>query len=297
MLSRFSLIHFRPLTLIISMVFSSALLAKPVQQLMTGIPSQPQRVVSLNLCTDQLLMDMLPPENLVGITQLSLDPALSYQYKKALAYSPHQGRIEEIIALKPDLVITGEFTTQAINVLLEKLGYHVIQMGLPSTVTGIKQQILALGQHVGRPHQAAEMVSDLSLSLARLKHSRVLNKPTAAIYYANGFTAGKHTIANEALTLAGFKNIAAEKSLSFIAPLPMEALIEAQPEVLIFGRYLKNTDSMAHQVLTHPALGQFTHRSNIKTLSVPDKYLTCAGPSISAAVAHLQHTYHQPQHP
>jgi len=297
MIPRFSLIYFRLLTLIISVVFSSVLLAKPVQQLMIGASSLPQRVVSLNLCTDQLLMDMLPPDNLVGITQLSLDPALSYQYKKALRYSPHQGRIEEIIALKPDLIITGEFTTQASNALLEKLGYRVIKMGLPSTVTGIKQQILTLGQHVGRPQQAAEMVSRLNHSLARLKHSRVLNKPTAAIYYANGFTAGKHTIANEALTLAGFENIAAKKNLSFIAPLPMETLIDAQPEVLIFGRYLKNTDSMAHQVLAHPALRQFIQKSAVKTLSVPEKYWTCAGPSISAAVAHLQQTYHQAQHP
>ncbi len=297
MKSRFLPLNFRLVTLVILMVFSSVLQAKPVQKLKMGLPSTPQRVVSLNLCTDQLLMGMLPPENLVGITQLSLDPALSYQYKKSQRYSHHQGRIEEIITFKPDLIITGEFTTKAINVLLEKLGYPVIQMGLPSTVTEIKQQIVTLGQHVGRPHQAAQMVSHLSRSLARLKEGQVASSPTAAIYYANGFTAGKHTIANEVLTLAGFKNIAAEKNLSFIAPLPMEDLLNAKPEVLIFGHALKNTDSMAHQVLTHPALRQFIHNSSVKTLSVPDKYWTCAGPSIVAAVAHLQQAYHQTQRP
>lgn len=259
----------------------------------TSTIAKPQRVVSLNLCADQILMEVLTPEQLVGITHLSLDSGISYHYKKAQNYQDHQGRIEEIIALKPDLIVAGQFTTQPINQLLEKLGYTVVRIGLPKTIIEIKQQILTLGQHVGAPEQAGQAVKEMTESLARLRVNRIQGEPRAAIYYANGFSAGKQTIVDEALRYAGFKNVAVEQGLDFIAPLSMESLIKAQPDVFILGRYQENTDSMAHQVLQHPALQSYIRSNHAKTIEMPDRYWDCAGPSLVAAIEQLQLGYRQ----
>jgi len=91
--------------------------------------------------------------------------------------------------------------------------------------------------------------------------------------------------------MAGFRNIAAEKGLDFIAPLSMEALLKAEPDVLILGRYQENTDSMAHQVLKHPALQGYIRSTQAQTITMPDRYWDCAGPSIVAAVEQLQVGY------
>lgn len=277
------------LTCLSAMLFSSIGLAKPV----LAATAAPQRIVSLNLCADQLLMEMLPPERLVGVTHLSVDSGISYHFEKAKHYHQHRGRIEEIIALNPDLIITGKFTTQPTNQLLEKLGYSVLRIGLPKTIAEIKQQLTEIGERIGAANQANTIIKNMSQTLFELRKEKLKHTPSAAIYYANGFSAGKQTIVDEALRFAGFKNIAAEQGLDYIAPLSMEALIKAEPDVLILGRYQKNTDSMAHQVLKHRALQKFIRAKSVKTIAMPDRYWDCAGPSIVTAIAHLQQGYRQ----
>ncbi|PCI65715.1 MAG: cobalamin/Fe3+-siderophore ABC transporter substrate-binding protein [Piscirickettsiaceae bacterium] len=250
--------------------------------------ASPQRIVSLNLCADQLLVEMLPPERLVGITNLAGDSGISFQYKKASQYHQHNGRVEEIIALKPDLIVAGAYTTQTTNQLLGKLGYLVVKIGLPKTIAEIEQQVIMLGGQVGASDEAASIVKRMSGSLALLRETRISGSPKAAIYYANGFSAGKLTIVDEVLSVAGFSNIAAEQGLDFVAPLSMETLLKAEPDVLILGRYQENTDSMAHQILKHPALQGHIQSSRAVTVTMPDRYWDCAGPSIVAAVEKLQ---------
>lgn len=288
---RFFLSNSIPLCILLSTVFSGVVFAdrKPND----AVSPIPQRIVSLNLCADQLLMEMLPPEQLVGITHLSRDSGISYHHEKAKNYHQHTGRIEEIIALRPTLIIAGQFTTQTTNQLLGKLDYPVIKIGLPKTIADIQQQLLTLGKHVEQPERATTLSKQLSHDLRQLNENKITGSPKVAVYYANGFSAGKQTIVNEALTLAGLRNIAAEKDLDYIAPLSMETLIQSKPDALILGRYQENTDSLAHQVLKHRALQTFIQKNDIKTIAMPDKYWDCAGPSIVSAIAHLQQEFNQ----
>ena len=73
-----------------------------------AMAASPQRVLSLNLCTDQLLMALLPPQRIASITWLSRtegDPAL-----QALARQLpiNHGSPEEVLAARPDLVLAGK---------------------------------------------------------------------------------------------------------------------------------------------------------------------------------------------
>jgi len=248
----------------------------------------PQRIVSLNLCADQLLMTLLAPERLVGITQLASDPGASYLYQDASNFHQHSSRIEEIMALKPDLVVAGEFTAQPTNQLLEDLGYQVIKLGLPVTIEGVFQQIHLLGQQIGEPSRAKELVSNMQKQLAKITALREKKTKRAVVYYANGFTAGRHTIVNEILNIAGLDNIASELKLDFVAPLSLESLLASKPDVLLLGRLNDNTDSLAHQVLRHNAIQQYATLTQVRKIMVPDRYWSCAGPSSLAAASYLQ---------
>ncbi|MEW4982695.1 MAG: ABC transporter substrate-binding protein [Cycloclasticus sp.] len=248
----------------------------------------PQRIVSLNLCADQLLMTLLAPERLVGITQLASDPGASYLYQEASHFHQHTSRIEEIMALKPDLVVAGEFTAQPTNQLLESLGYQVIKLGLPVTIDGVFQQINSLGEQIGEPARAQELVSNMREELAKITALREKKSKRAVVYYANGFTAGRHTIVNEILNIAGLDNIASELNLDFVAPLSLESLLASKPDVLLLGRLNENTDSLAHQVLRHNAIQQYATLTQVQKIMIPDRYWSCAGPSSLAAASYLQ---------
>lgn len=251
--------------------------------------AKPQRVVSLNLCADQLLMELLPAENLVGITSLASDPDASYLYEQASRFHQHTSRIEEVMALKPDLIIAGEFTAQPTNQLLEDLGYKIIKLGLPVTVDEIFQQITFLGEQLNEPARASQLISRMREELADIAGANKTQKRLrAVVYYANGFSAGRHTIVNEILNLAGFSNIAAELKLDYVAPLSLESLLAAEPDVLLLGRLNDNTDSLAHQVLRHRAIDRYASLKQVRKIMIPDRYWSCAGPSSIAAASYLQ---------
>ncbi|PHS71700.1 MAG: cobalamin/Fe3+-siderophore ABC transporter substrate-binding protein [Cycloclasticus sp.] len=251
--------------------------------------AKPQRVVSLNLCADQLLMALLEPEQLVGITQLASDPGASYLYETAAQFHQHNDRIEEVMALKPDLVVAGAFTAQPTNQLLEELGYKVITLGLPVTIDGIIQQITFLGDELGQQQRAKKLIKTLQDELAELAQGRKNVPPLrAVVYYANGYSAGKQTIVDEILKQAGLANIAAELNLDYIAPLSLESLLKSHPDILLLGELGDNTDSLAHQILRHDALDRYAALKEVRKIMIPDRYWSCAGPSSIAAASYLQ---------
>ncbi|MBK9079818.1 MAG: hypothetical protein IPL91_12170 [Hyphomicrobium sp.] len=82
----------------------------------------PRRIVSLNLCTDQLLLDLVEPERIAGVSYLATDPTLSADAVRLEPFKKLKGTAEEVLALHPDLVIAGEYTTGATVDLLRRLG-------------------------------------------------------------------------------------------------------------------------------------------------------------------------------
>jgi len=250
---------------------------------------KPQRVVSLNLCADQLLMSLLPPDRLVGITSLAADPGASFLYQRANDFNQHNNRIEELMALDPDLVVAGEFTAQPTNQLLEQLGYKVVKIGLPVTIDEIFAQISFLGEQLGEQERAEQLITSMEATRQQLIKHRQQRPLRAVVYYANGYSAGRQTIVNEILDLAGLSNIAAELALDYVAPLSLESLIGSKPDILILGQLKENTDSLAHQVLRHEAIRRYASLKQVQKIMIPDRYWSCAGPSSLTAAEYLQH--------
>ena len=66
----------------------------------------PRRVASLNLCTDELLLALADPGQIVSVTHLAQDPAETPAWRQALRYSRNDGTLLSVAPLRPDLVIT-----------------------------------------------------------------------------------------------------------------------------------------------------------------------------------------------
>ncbi|RLA20277.1 MAG: ABC transporter substrate-binding protein, partial [Gammaproteobacteria bacterium] len=74
--------------------------------------AKPQRIVSLNLCADQLLLQLAEPKAIASLTHLAADPELSYLAEEATNYPLNYGSAEEILQLDPDLILAGSFTAR-----------------------------------------------------------------------------------------------------------------------------------------------------------------------------------------
>src|ERR1700731_2565225 len=88
----------------------------------------PQHVMSLSMCTDHLLLELLPPQRIASVTYYSRDPSNSYQWPQAAKVPVNWGTAEEVLAEKPDLVLAGTYTTPATRSLLKTLGWPLFEV-------------------------------------------------------------------------------------------------------------------------------------------------------------------------
>src|SRR5271167_4285313 len=84
-----------------------AALAKIVSApaLAAGLP----RVASMNLCTDQLLLPLADPAQIVGLSRYSRDARQSFAAADARHYPILSGGAEDILVLEPDVVVASLF--------------------------------------------------------------------------------------------------------------------------------------------------------------------------------------------
>jgi len=244
----------------------------------------PARVVSMNLCTDQLAMLLAAPGQLISISDIARDPLSSSMAEQALDWPVNHGLAEEIFLLEPDLVLAGTFTTRATVDMLRRLGIDVVEFAPEGSLADTRANIAAMGAALGRQDAAAAMIAAFDADLALLAADATETAPRAALYYANGYTTGEHSLAGEVMRLAGFRNIATEGALAGRWVIALEELILAQPDVVITGDAYPGA-SNAEELLRHPALRELMRDRAGAGISGPD--WVCGTPFLLRSLARL----------
>lgn len=236
----------------------------------------PQRIVSLNLCLDQLLMAWVPKQRIASITYLSADPQLSVIVNQLDGVHINHGLAEELVPLQPDLIVAGEFGAGDAVTLLQRFGYRVERMALPRTLDEIIAHIETFGALVNEPAQATAMADALRAQLAELDAQPAEQKVRAIWYSPNGIVAGSETLEHELMMRAGYHNVAAELGIVSFAQLDLEQLILAAPDVLIVEGGYVQAFSVAREYLLHPAL-----RRNSRVIELPAALSVCSAPVVA----------------
>ena len=250
----------------------------------TALAAKPQRIVSLNLCTDQLLMMLVPPERIAALSYLSQDPASSVMHEEAGRHRVVHAQAEEVFLLDPDLVLTSTFVSRTTTDILRRLGFRVEEIPPAYGFEEIRANIARMGELVGEPARAAQLVASFDADLARLAAARTATAPLAAFYYSNAYTAGSGTLADEILEAAGMRNLGRELGLQQTTKLPLEVLVLGNPDVVIRDRDF-GPPALAQEVYRHPALRYLEKRSS--GALVADKYMICGTPHAARAVSGL----------
>lgn len=211
----------------------------------------PERVVSINLCTDQLAMMLAAPGQLISVSNMAREPESSAMAAEAGAWPTNSGRAEDVFMLRPDLVLAGSYSTQATVDLLSRLGIPVVEFTPETSFEDARNNMMKMGQVLDKVEKARVMVArfDAALSALRMPDEKPVR---AALYAANGYSAGTGTLASEILAAAGMVNIAPDAGLTVSGTLPLERLVLAAPEVVIRTARYKGT-SRAEEILDHPA--------------------------------------------
>ena len=245
----------------------------------------PKRVVSMNLCTDQMAMLIAGPGQLHSVSYLAADPVSSVLADEAKGYAINHGVAEEVFFMQPDLVLAGTYTTRATVQLLRRLGIRVEEFAPENSLDDIRASLRRMGDVLGQPERAARLVADLDSRLA-MHSSGNARRPTIATYYANSYTSGAGTLVDSIIAASGLANIAADLGFTGTARLPLELLILAQPDILVDGGRDYTAPALAYENLAHPAYRDLARRSRHAVM--PAKYTICGGPFTAEAVRLLR---------
>src|SRR5262249_5633642 len=167
----------------------------------------PRRIVSLDLCTDQLLIELADPSAIAAVTHLAADPTVSAIPHKAQGLSRTRGGAEEVLSYDPDLILAGPFGVSPTVAPLRRLPRHVVVVPLAQDLDGVRRAVRVVAGAIGQEARGRAMISQFDARLANIPHS-LRAPPTAVIYQIGGAVSGPSSLADAALTAAGFVNLA-----------------------------------------------------------------------------------------
>lgn len=241
----------------------------------------PRRVVSMNLCTDQLAMLLAAPGQLISVSHLARDPQASAMVAEAAAFPQNRGRAEEVYLMRPDLVLAGSHGGAPVA-MLNRLGVRVVTLAPPQSLDDVRAAITTLGAALGRDEAATAMLADFDARLARLRVPAEADAPLAATWGANGYSAGSATLAGDVLKTAGFALLADRLGMGGAGNVPLETLVMADPALIVTGTRYPGA-SRAEEMTGHPVLAAMRARH----VTIPDADWSCAIPQVLEALDRL----------
>lgn len=256
-----------------------ALLAPP------GLAAAPKRVVSINVCTDQMAMLLADEGQLLSVTYLASDRNTSALAERAGRYNVNHGLAEEIYMLKPDLVLAGVYTTRTTIGLLRELGIPVEEFPPSVSFDEVRAEFRRMGDLLGTRDRAETILAAFDAELANIRAQPVPDR-RIALYYANSYSSGAGTLVDEVVGAAGLHNIAHEFGLTGTGILPLEALVMADPDLIAVADQHYDTPALAQQTFRHPAFLALAARRPAVVL--PSALTVCGGPFTLEAVRLLQ---------
>lgn len=253
------------------------------------LPAPAERVVSLLPAGTETLFAIGAGDVVVGRTRYDVDPHLTHLPSVGGGLDPS---LEALIALQPDLVLAFETASESrIRHRIEQLGIPVFAIKTEDT-TDIYRNIERLGTMVGRDAAASALRDSIRAELRQVATAAAQLgwKPTV-VYVASidpAILAGGRTYIGELIGVAG------GVALDFGEPsgprwpqVSLEALVEAQPEVVILPVGGDPTSTVT-RLQRAPGWRELRAVQEGRIAVVPTDLMSRPGPGISeiAAVLH-----------
>ncbi len=244
----------------------------------------PQRVVSINLCTDQLVVDLVERDRIAGLSRLAADPMLSAVADRVEGLTLLRGRAEEVLALKPDLVLTTAYSTPEAVALLRRIGVRVEVIDMASDLDGIRHAVRAVAKAVGREAQGENLIATFDRRIVAAA-PRSTHRPTALAYQINSLTSAPGGLMDAALRAAGFRNLAEVRPLGPAGRLPLETLVAHPPDLVVLAQDPAQFRTVMADNLRHRAFRSLLNRR--RHVHVPMPLWLCGTPAVASAIEKL----------
>ncbi|MBR1123572.1 ABC transporter substrate-binding protein [Bradyrhizobium lablabi] len=242
------------------------------------------RIVSMNICTDQNLLALADPAQVIGLSRFARDGRLGW-VEGARKFPILSGGAEDILVLKPDVVTASQFDKRSTREILKANGVNLIELPVPRTLAEVRDQIREMGNIAGHPERATAEIARLDAAIAEArkaaggKHFRVL--PVSR----RGWVPGRDSFVGAILAEAGLANAAGELGVDFGGFASLEQIVQLQPDFLVVSDAGERAEDDGSAFLLHPALERFYPRD--KRIVIPGRMTECGGVLLADALEAL----------
>ncbi len=232
-------------------------------------------MVSLNLCTDELLLLLAEPSQIASVTHLSGKAEDSPLWQQARVYPANDGTLAGVAAARPDLVLTMGGAGDRLAIA-ERLGASVVDLSFPTSIHDVKGSIRRIAAALRRPERGEALVARLE-QLQRTAPAATLDTLWIG---GGGRTVAADGLEAEWMALAGYRQRAVAGD-----QLQLETLLAAPPQVLLRSDYRQGQYSRAQAWLTHPLARA---RGESRSVATDGRRWTCMGPLLIDEIERLR---------
>lgn len=231
--------------------------------------AEPRRIVSLDYCADQFVLALADRERIAALSRGSLRDD-SYFRARAVGVRQTRGTLEEVLALRPDLVVRNWGGPWDAEAVYARFGIPVLQVGDAPDFAAARADLADAAQAMGSRN--GETV--LAAFDTRLAQLAALPPPSAdAVMYlsAGGAVAGSGVLMDDVIRRAGGRNVWDGESWTV---LPLERMVETPPALVALGFFETGRVAVnAWSPSRHPAVRRALARA--RTLSLPPAAISC----------------------
>lgn len=244
----------------------------------------PRRIVSFNLCADQLLVALADPDQIAGLSPYAADLHLSTVADTAARFPRLDWNAESVVNLAPDLVLMGP-TARPTQAMLAAMNIRTVDVELVSTLDHAQRQAREFGALIGHPERGEALAQALARTAQRLAARARDDRTTGLVVERRGYTAGPESLAAAMIAVAGLQTPRGAPP-GYGGFVSLEHLLVMRPDVLVLKDAPESAVDQSALYLTHPALRR--HFPAGRIVSLPARYTLCGGPALLDGLGYLE---------
>ena len=240
----------------------------------------PRRIVSTNVCADQLVLALADRGQIAGLSRNATDPALSAAATRARGLPILLDSAEMLLVARADMIVAMPGQHGGALAAIGAGQARLVDLPSAETYPAIVAQLRQVGDAVGHRPRADALIRRMDARLAALP-PRPGRGRVAAYYQRRGYLTGTGTLVDDLMRRAGLVNLATRLGKPVLSQLSIEDMVAARPDVLILESDSAAVTDQGTEMLTHPAL------RHIPRLWLPQKWTVCGTPEYVLAAESL----------
>ena len=255
-------------------VFASLLAASLA--LASPAAASPRRVASLNLCTDELVLAIATPDQIVSVTHLSQDEAETPLWRRGRQYARNDGSLLSVADLRPDLVVTMGGGIRDRSAIAARLGIPTLDLPFAASLDDVEANIRRVAAALGQPARGAALIRRIE----SLRATAPRRRADSIWLGGGGRTVNPAGLEAQWMALAGL----AQRPMRGDR-VSLETLIVHPPAVLLRSDYRQGQYSNSQRWLDNPAV---RNARAGRTIATDGRLWTCMGPLLVGEVERLR---------